>query len=84
MQRARGTNHFTVAAADTVDTVWLFPHGNVKPSSLLTGFAFGTSILFNSEAVKREFIEYAVERTQRAYIPAKRAVYDDRRKYRNY
>ena len=77
------TSGLAVSAADAIHAVGILPHRNIELADFLTGTAFCAFFGINFESVKGNFIENAVNRTERANVTAKRAVYYNRRKNRD-
>ncbi len=77
------TGRLAVTTADAVHGVRFFVHGNVQFANFLTGFASAAFFAVDFEAVERDFVEDAVNRSERADIAAERAVNYHRRNQRD-
>ena len=66
-----------VSAADTLHAVGLFENSDVHLAAALTGAAFRTAVLINTEPVCCNRIKKSVEAAQRTQIFAERAIIKD-------
>ena len=77
------TSGLAISAADAIHAVGILPHRNIELADFLTGSAFRAFFRVDFKSIERNFVEDAVNRTERTNIAAKRAVYYNRRKNRN-
>ena len=77
------TSGLAVSAADTVHAVRILPHGNTELTDFLTGSAFRAFFGVDFKSIERNFVENSINRSERANVAAKRAVYHNRRKNRD-
>ena len=81
--RPMGTSGLAISAADAVHAVGIFPHRNIELADFLTGSAFRAFFGVDFKSIERNFIENSINRSERANVTAKRAVYYNRRKNRD-
>ena len=77
------TSDLAISAADAIHAVGILPHRNIELADFLTGSAFRAFFRVDFKSIERNFVENSINRSERANVTAKRAVYYNRRKNRD-
>ena len=70
-------NCLALSAANAVDAVRILPNRDIEFADFLAGFALTAFFRIDFELIKRYFVKYAVDCSERANVAAERAVYND-------